>query len=265
MTATNTNKQPVFVDRPLISRAKITTQVVGSSTDLNVQGGQNPALLVDMDANLSSDNNSGGIIDSIRIVRDNYSSVSQSDYVINATTSGDTISLVSGQIVYIEDAGILPSGATESGTGYYTYTGSVNLEGANTDLTYSGIATPNSSGFTYQSLAQSTLPMVTFVCYHVRGTTVPIPADGDYTVLFSKTIPVNSGAVDCDDVMPQLNAPVPAAGNTSGLGPATPLKERGINLQRGDRLYMGVLQHGVYNTQSGYIPGAHVIAQGGFY
>ena len=82
MTATNTNKQPVFVDRPLISRAKITSQVVGTSTDLNVQGGQNPALLVDMDANLSSDNNSGGIIDSIRIVRDNYSSASHSDYVV---------------------------------------------------------------------------------------------------------------------------------------------------------------------------------------
>lgn len=265
MTATNTNKQPVFVDRPLISRAKITSQVVGTSTDLNVQGGQNPALLVDMDANLSSDNNSGGIIDSIRIVRDNYSSASHSDYVVNTSTSGDNISLVSGQIVYIEETGVLPAGAAESGVGYYTYTGSVNLEGPNTSITYSGLAAPTTSGFSYQSLAQTTLPMVTFVCYHVRGTTVPIPADGDYTVLFSKTIPVNSGAVDCDDVMPQLNAPVPAAGNTAGLGPATPLKERGINLQRGDRLYMGVLQQGVYSNQSGYIPGAHVIAQGGFY
>jgi len=43
------------------------------------------------------------------------------------------------------------------------------------------------------------------------------------------------------------------------------LKERGINLQRGDRLYVGVLQQGVYNNTSGYIPGAHVIAQGGYY
>ena len=124
MTATNTNKQPVFVDRPLIARAKITNQIVGTPNDLNVQGGQNPALVVDMDATLSSDNNSGGIIDAIRIVRDNYSNVSQQDYVINASTSGTNISLVSGQVVYVEDAAVLTTLA-ESGIGYYTYTGSV--------------------------------------------------------------------------------------------------------------------------------------------
>lgn len=264
MTATNTNKQPVFVDRPLIARAKITNQIVGTPNDLNVQGGQNPALVVDMDATLSSDNNSGGIIDAIRIVRDNYSNVSQQDYVINASTSGTNISLVSGQVVYVEDAAVLTNPA-ESGIGYYTYTGSVLYEGQNQDIVFSGLATPTTSGFSYNSLAQTTLPMVTFVCYHTRGTTVPIPADGDYTVLFSKTVPLNSGSVDCSDVMPELLAPIPAAGNTAGLGPATPLKERGINLQRGDRLYVGVLQQGVYNNTSGYIPGAHVIAQGGYY
>ena len=45
MATTNTNKQPVFVDRPLISRVKITNQIVGTATDLNVQGGQSPGIL----------------------------------------------------------------------------------------------------------------------------------------------------------------------------------------------------------------------------
>ena len=41
MTATNTNKQPVFVDRPLIARTRLTNQVVGNSAQLyQVQGGQ---------------------------------------------------------------------------------------------------------------------------------------------------------------------------------------------------------------------------------
>lgn len=88
MTATNTNKQPVFVDRPLLARTKVTNQVVGNNTDLNVQGGQSPGLLVDMDATLSSDNNSGGVVDSITIVRDNTSDAVHADYVINAASSG---------------------------------------------------------------------------------------------------------------------------------------------------------------------------------
>ena len=45
-----------------------------------VQGGQTPAILVDMDATLSSDNNSGGIIDSIRIVRDDIPFANSVDY-----------------------------------------------------------------------------------------------------------------------------------------------------------------------------------------
>ena len=88
MTTTNTNKQPVFVDRPLIERKRITNQVVGAAGNLNVLGGQNPALIVDMDATLTSDNNSGGIVDSITIVRDNFSAEQTEDYVINSTTSG---------------------------------------------------------------------------------------------------------------------------------------------------------------------------------
>ena len=106
MATTNTNKQPVFVDRPLIERTRITNQVVGTANNLNVLGGQNPALLVDMDATLTNDNNSGGIVDSITIVRDNFSAEQTEDYIINSTTSGDYISLVSGQTVHIEQTGI---------------------------------------------------------------------------------------------------------------------------------------------------------------
>lgn len=264
MATTNTNKQPVFVDRPLINRTRITNQVVGGNGNLNVLGGQNPALLVDMDATLTSDNNSGGIVDSITIVRDNFSSEQTEDYLINSTTSGDYISVTSGQTVHIAETGITAIPA-ESGIGYYTYTGTVPIEGPNTDLIYSGDAVPIGSGFTFTSVTEATLPSVTFVCYHTRQTTVPIPADGDYGIIFSKTIPINTAFVDCSDVMPELIVPLPEVGNTTGLGESTPLKNRGIYLQRGDRLYMGVLQDGVYNTPSGYTPGVHAIAQGGYF
>jgi hypothetical protein len=264
MTTTNTNKQPVFVDRPLIERKRITNQVVGAAGNLNVLGGQNPALIVDMDATLTSDNNSGGIVDSITIVRDNFSAEQTEDYVINSTTSGDYISITSGQTVHIAETGVTAVPA-ESGIGYYTYTGVTPIEGYNTALIYSGDATPLTSGFTFTSVTEATMPSVTFVCYHTRQTTVPIPANGDYGIVFSKTVPTNRAFVDCSDVMPELLVPMPEAGNTTGIGNATPLKNRGIYLQRGDRLYMGVLQNGVYNTPSGYTPGAHVISQGGYF
>ena len=264
MTATNTNKQPVFVDRPLLARTRVTNQTVGNTTDLNVQGGQSPGLLVDMDATLGSDNNSGGVVDSITIIRDNTSNALHVDYTVNADTSGTFIGLQKGQVVYVETTGTLTTPA-ESGQGYYTYTGTTPLNVVNTDIHFSGVASPTSSGFTFNSLSSTELPAVTFVVYHTRGTTVPIPGDGDYVPVLSKTVPSNSGFVDCSDVMPELATPVPQQGNTSGLGPKTPLKNRGIYLQRGDRLYVGVLQRGVYDTASGYIPGAHIIAQGGYY
>jgi len=67
MSSSNTNKQPVFIDRPLFNSVRVTTNTVGSAEDLNVQGGQAPALLVDMDAAETDTNNSGGLIDSILI------------------------------------------------------------------------------------------------------------------------------------------------------------------------------------------------------
>ena len=259
MSSTSTNKQPLLFDRPLFDSVRITTQTVGSSSanTLFVQGGQAPSILVDMDAELSEDNNNGGVVDSITIARNDF--YRAPDYTVNASTSGTVISLSSGQIVFVAATGVLGTAAM-SGYGYYTYTGATTLTGVNTSLIYSGGTT---SGFEYKGAAYGYRPAVTFVFYHTRGTTTPIPGSGDYKLLFAKTVPADSGVVDCADVMPQLATPVVQAGNTTGLGTTAPLRNKGIYLERGDRIYVGVFPDGP--NISGYTPGAHVIAEGGFF
>ncbi len=261
ISSTSSNKQPLLIDRPLFDTVRVTTQTVGSAATntLFVQGGQAPSILVDMDANLSEDNNSGGVIDSITITRNDF--YRDPDYTVSASTSGTPISLVSGQVVFITATGSLTGGgAPFSGYGYYTYTGSGTLTGVNTALNYSGgIA----SGFLYNGISYGYQQAVTFVFYQTRGTTLPIPGSGDYRVLFAKTVPANSQTVDCSDVMPQLATPVVSAGNTNGLSETAPLRNKGIYLERGDRIYVGVFPDGP--NSSGYIPGAHVTAQGGFF
>lgn len=260
MSSTSTNKQPLLIDRPLFDSVRVTTQTVGSASanTLFVQGGQAPSILVDMDAALSEDNNSGGVVDSITIARNDF--YRSADYTVNATTSGTVISLTSGQIVNVTATGILTGLAAASGVGYYTYTGATTLTGVNTELQYSG---GTATGFSYNGVAYGYRPAVTFAFYHTRGTTTPIPASGDYRLLFSKTIPADSGVVDCSDVMPQLAAPLVQAGNTNGLGAGTPLRNRGIYLERGDRIYVGVFPDGP--NISGYTAGAHIYAEGGFF
>jgi hypothetical protein len=259
LASTSTNKQPLLIDRPLFDSVRVTTQTVGSSTanTLFVQGGQAPSILVDMDAALQEDNNNGGVVDSITISRNDF--YRAPDYTVNASTSGTVVSLVSGQVVFVASTGVLDNPAA-SGYGYYTYTGGTTLTGVNTALVYSG---GTSSGFLFNGVAYGYQPAVTFVFYQTRGTTVPIPASGDYRVLFAKTLPANSGTVDCSDLMPQLAAPIAQAGNTAGLGATAPLRNKGIYLERGDRIYVGVFPDGP--NVSGYTPGAHIIAQGGFF
>jgi hypothetical protein len=259
ISSTSTNKQPLLVDRPLFDSVRVTTQTVGSSTanTLFVQGGQAPSILVDMDAALQEDNNSGGVVDSITITRNDF--YRPADYTVNTTTSGSVISLVSGQVVFVAETGVVTP-APASGYGYYTYTGATTLTGINTSFEYSG---GSSSGFLYNGVAWGDQPNVTFVFYHTRGTTTPIPASGDYRVLFAKTVPAGSGTVDCSDLLPQLATPVVSAGNTNGLGPTAPLRNKGVYLERGDRIYVGVFPDGL--NISGYTPGAHVTAQGGFF
>lgn len=259
MSSTSTNKQPLLIDRPLFDSVRVTTQTVGSasSNTLFVQGGQAPSILVDMDAALSEDNNNGGVVDAITIVRNDY--YRGADYVVSSGTSGTVISLTSGQVVFVSATGVV-STAPASGYGYYTYTGATTLTGINTALLYSGGTT---SGFSYNGVVYGNRPEVTFVFYHTRGTTTPIPASGDYRVLFAKRVPANTDRVDCSDVMPELPAPIVSAGNTAGLGSGAPLRNRGIYLERGDRIYVGVFPDGP--NPSGYIAGAHVLAQGGFF
>ena len=258
MSSTSSNKQPLLVDRPLIDTVRVTTQIVGSSTSntLFVQGGQAPSILVDMDATQSEDNNSGGVIDSITITRND--AYRAADYTLDLTTSGNAVSLVSGQIVSITTTSAMNTG-TASGVGYYTYTGTT-ITGKLGAVNYSG---GTATGFTYQGLVYGYQAPVTFAFYLVRGTTTPIPASGDYRLMFSKTVAANTASVDCADVMPSLAYPMPAAGNTTGLGTTAPLRNKGIYLERGDRIYVGVFADGP--NISGYTPGAHVIAQGGFF
>jgi len=259
LSSTSTNKQPLLVDRPLFDSVRVTTQTVGSAAGntIFVQGGQAPSILVDMDAALEEDNNNGGVIDSITIVRNDY--YRDADYVVSSGTSGTVISLTSGQVVLIFNTGVL-SNAASNGFGYYTYTGASTLTGVNTSLLYSG---GTSTGFVYNGVNYGNQQEVTFVFYQTRGTTTPIPASGDYKVLFAKQVPANTQIVDCSDVMPQLSAPVAAAGDTLGLDNGVPLRNRGIYLERGDRIYVGVFPDGP--NVSGYLPGAHVYAQGGFF
>lgn len=259
MSSTATNKQPLLVDRPLFDSTRVTTQTVGSATNntIFVQGGQAPSILVDMDAALEEDNNNGGVVDSISIVRNDY--YRNADYTVSSGTSGTVISLTSGQVVLVSDTGVVSTPAA-SGFGYYTYTGAATLTGVNTSLLYSGGTT---SGFLYNGVNYGYQPEVTFVFYHTRGTTTPIPASGDYKVLFAKQVPANTQRVDCTDVMPELAAPVMSAGNTTGLGNGAPLRNRGVYLERGDRIYVGVFADGP--NISGYNAGAHITAQGGFF
>tara|TARA_R100000655_G_scaffold30721_1_gene61722 strand:+ start:293 stop:1081 length:789 start_codon:yes stop_codon:yes gene_type:complete len=262
VSSTSTNKQPLLVDRPLSDTVRVTTQTVGqeSTNTLFVQGGQAPALLVDMDAATSDDNNNGGIVDAIQITRDDF--YRGNDYVLSATTSGSGISLVSGQIIYAQDCQQSAVTAVKNGgDNYYKYKGSSAVTGLISALDFTNTAT--TTGYEDLGLVYGKQPEVTFVFYQTRGTTTPIPASGDYKVLFAKTVPAESGTIDCSDLMPQVAVPTVSAGNTTGLGNASPLRNKGIYLERGDRIYVGVYAEG--NNGAGYAAGAHIIAQGGFF
>lgn len=267
MSSTSTNKQPLLVDRPLFDSVRVTTQTVGSqsSNTLFVQGGQAPAILVDMDAAISEDNNSGGVVDAILITRNN--SYRTEDYTLNTTNKDTVVALKSGMVVYMED----PTQATVASNsykyGHYTYTGAAVLSGVLKGLNYSGALT---LGFNYEGTyygnSAYNQPAVTYVFYQTRGTTTPIPASGDYNILFSKTVPASTQSCDCSDVMPHLAAPGVHSAYASTTGDSRaglPIRNRGVYLERGDRLYVGVFAEGP-NT-AGYASGVNVTAQGGFF
>ena len=264
MASTATNKQPLLIDRPLIDQARITSQRVGNqaTNTIFVQGGQQPALLVDMDATLTDDINNGGVVDSVQLVRDEF--YAEPDFTLNADTSGNTITLVSGTQVYVSDVTQLDSGTAPSGVGYYTYTGlDIPYTADISDIDYTvGTVT----GFTFQAANYNDTNPVTLVFYHTRGTTNPIPASGDYRVLFTSTLAANQAQKDCAADMPHLATPVPQIANVSGGEVGVPIQNRGIYLEKGDRLYCGIFAANtlVVNglpVQNGIV----VTAQGGFY
>lgn len=63
--------------------------------------------------------------------------------------------------------------------------------------------------------------------------------------------------------MPEVAVPAVHVGNTNGLENKAPLRNKGIYLEKGDRIYVGVFPDGP--NISGYTNGAHVTAQGGFF
>ena len=150
MSSTATNKQPLLIDRPLIDQERVTTQIVGNqgNNTIFVQGGQQPALLVDMDATRTDDINNGGVVDSVQLVREQF--FATPDLVLNADTSGDTVTLVSGTQVFVEDTAQLSAGSAPNGVGYYTYTGaqsSLTRDISNIDYTVGTI-----TGFSYKEI-----------------------------------------------------------------------------------------------------------------
>jgi hypothetical protein len=265
VASTSTNKQPLLVDRPLFDTVRITTQTVGSegTNTLFVQGGQAPSILVDMDAALSEDNNNGGVVDSIQITRNDF--FRGNDYVLNSTTSGTAASFVSGQIIYAQDSQQSTVTAVKNGGNkYYKFIGSTPVTGLISAFDFTNTTT--ATGYTDLGLTYGKQPEVTFVFYQTRGTTTPIPASGDYNILFAKTVPSETKVCDCSDVMPHLATPGVHASFASSTGDTRaglPVRNRGVYLERGDRIYVGVYAEG--NNNSGYSAGAQIIAQGGFF
>ena len=113
------------------------------------------------------------------------------------------------------------------------------------------------SGFTYQGVAYVKCLQQPLFLPHTRND-YAYSASGDYKVLFAKTVPANSGALI---VLTDASAcnPVAQAGGANGLGAGAPLRNRGIVLERGDRIYVGVFPDGP--NISGYTAGAHISAR----
>ena len=105
MATTSVNRQPMLVDRPLIEVEVLTTAAVGNrnNDDYKVQGGQGPVLLVDMDTTLTDDDVSGGLIDTIEVIRNE--AVPDTDVTVSSTVYSSEFTYTTGAIAYV------PSGA----------------------------------------------------------------------------------------------------------------------------------------------------------
>ena len=101
MATTGVNRQPMLVDRPLLEVEVLTTAAVGNrnNDDYRVQGGQGPVLLVDMDSTLTDDDVSGGLIDTIEVIRNE--AIPDTDVSIQANTYANEVTYTTGTIAFI--------------------------------------------------------------------------------------------------------------------------------------------------------------------
>lgn len=109
MSSTSTNKQPLLIDRPLIEVQVLTTAAVGNRNQdtYQVQGGQGPVLLVDMDRSLSDDDISGGVIDTIELVRNQ--AVPDTDFELLASGLATEVTYATGAYVYAASGFFTPN------------------------------------------------------------------------------------------------------------------------------------------------------------
>ena len=254
MSSTATNKQPLLVDRPLYGHALITNQTVGNESTVNVQGGQAPQLLVDMDAALAVDTNNGGLVESIWIRRnENYCPPS---YTVNRYFSKDFTA--SGMVVYVEDPDVIT--ATGRLMARVTTLTQELLHICTNDPVQRRIRRLHLCRCGSISSRSSSVCLLPYPWYHYSYSWY------NYHTIFVATVGVGASQTDCTRFMPHLQTPVPQQGQTAGMDIAEPLQNRGIYLQRGDRLYVGRVANGVSTSGTTDVNTAfYVTAQGGFY
>lgn len=189
-------------------------------------------------------------------------------YIGEASLSSrpDTVSFISSNnFVFLGET----LGSYDNGAGYYIYSATTSL----TDYTRVTEVT-EANGFTYiGQFISSDFDEVEVCFYHVRQKVNPVANDGDYKFLGSTKLGVTDTRADALLSMPHLSTPVPYVGGTASvatngtilesLAIDKPLKNRGLFLQRGDALYVGL--YATDGTSVNYAKGLTVIAQGGYY
>lgn len=135
MATTGVNRQPMLVDRPLIEVEVLTTAAVGNrnNDDYRVQGGQGPVLLVDMDSTLTDDDISGGLIDTIEIIRNE--AIPDTDVSIQFDAYSNEVTYSAGTIAYI------PSGVGFGTLNYINASAPIPIDHVITSTGYSQIQT----------------------------------------------------------------------------------------------------------------------------
>jgi hypothetical protein len=160
-------------------------------------------------------------------------------------------------------------GSYDNGPGFYRYTNTTS-QTKYTRATQVSAA----SGFAFIGpTIQTDFEEVEVCFYHVRQKVNPVANDGDYKFIGSTKLGANDNRLDAIMSLPHLSTPVPYVAGTAtvdsqgtaikSLDIDKPAKNRGLYLQRGDALYIGLYASSA--TSVNYAPGVTVIAQGGYY